>query len=142
MTDIEDSVPLRQLLDMAGPGEYLANMAYVSQTPGLDQARDDLRRRVTESYGIATTMGYGHRFLQSTGQLHKGGPGSGLFLQLTADHAEDLAIPGAPFTFGVLVDARALGDLQALRASGRRAVRVDVGPNPEEAIRRIADEVG
>ncbi len=86
-------------------------------------------------------MGYGPRFLHSTGQLHKGGPGSGLFLQLTTEHAQDVAIPGAPYTFGVLADAQALGDLQALRASKRRAVRLDLGSNPEAGIRGMADEV-
>ena len=86
-------------------------------------------------------MGYGPRFLHSTGQLHKGGPGSGLFLQLTAEHALDVAIPDAPFTFGVLADGQAVGDLQALRASERRAVRVDLGSDSEAGIRRMAEEV-
>ena len=116
-------------------------MAYIRQTPEVDQALDALRRRVTERHGIATTMGYGPRFLHSTGQLHKGGPGSGLFLQLTAEHAHDVAIPNAPYTFGVLADGQAVGDLQALLASQRRAVRVDLGTNPEAAIRGMAGEV-
>ena len=138
---MEDSASIGKLLEMAGPGDYLAIMAYVGQTPGIDLALDDLRRWVTERYGIATTMGYGPRFLHSTGQLHKGGPASGLFLQITTEHVQDLAIPGAPFTFGVLAGAQALGDLQALRASGRRAVRVDVGSSPEQGIRRMAEDV-
>jgi len=138
---MEDSASIGKLLEMAGPGDYLAIMAYVVQTPGIDLALDDLRRRVTERYGIATTMGYGPRFLHSTGQLHKGGPASGLFLQITTEHVQDLAIPGAPFTFGVLAGAQALGDLQALRASGRRAVRVDVGSSPELGIRMMAEDV-
>jgi len=86
-------------------------------------------------------MGYGPRFLHSTGQLHKGGPGSGLFLQLTGEHAHDLTIPGAPYTFGVLADGQAVGDLQALRASERRAVRVHLGSDPEEGLRRMAGEL-
>ena len=138
---MEDAGYLGDLLSMGGPGDYLAIMAYVPQTSELDQALDALRRKVTERHGIATTMGYGPRFLHSTGQLHKGGPGSGLFLQLTANHAEDVAIPGAPFTFGVLADAQAVGDLRALRGSERRAVRVDLGSNPEDAIRRLVDEL-
>ena len=138
---MEDSALLGKLLEMAGPGDYLAIMAYVLQTPGVDQALDALRRKVTERYGIATTVGYGPRFLHSTGQLHKGGPASGLFLQITTEHVQDLAIPGSPFTFGVLADAQAVGDLQALRASGRRAVRVDAGSSPEVGIRRMAGEL-
>ena len=86
-------------------------------------------------------MGYGPRFLHSTGQLHKGGPESGLFLQITAEHTQDLDIPGAQFTFGVLADSQALGDLQALRASGRRSVRVDVGSNLDQGIRKMAEDV-
>ena len=127
---------------MSGPADYLAIMAYVPQTPEFDLALDALRRKVTERHGIATTMGYGPRFLHSTGQLHKGGPASGLFLQFTTEHAQDIEIPGAPFTFGVLADAQAIGDLNALRAAGRRVVRVDLGAQPAEAIRKLVNELG
>ncbi len=139
---MEDSASLGKLLTEAKQGDYLAIMAYIRQTPEVDQALDALRRRVTERHGIATTMGYGPRFLHSTGQLHKGGPGSGLFLQLTTEHAQDVAIPDAPYTFGVLADGQAVGDLRALRASERRAIRVDLGSNSEASIRGMADEVG
>ncbi len=138
---MEGPTSLGELLALAGQGDYLAIMAYIPQSPKVDLALDALRREVTERHGIATTMGYGPRFLHSTGQLHKGGPGFGLFLQITTEHAQDLAIPDTPYTFGVLADAQALGDLQALRASGRRAVRVDLGSNPEAGIRRMADEL-
>ena len=138
---MEDAASLGKLLAMARQGDYLAIMPYVRQTAEVNRALDVLRRKVTQRHGIATTMGYGPRFLHSTGQLHKGGPGSGLFLQLTTEHAQDLAIPEAPYTFGVLADGQAVGDLQALRASERRAVRVDLGSNPEVGIRRMADEV-
>ena len=137
----EDSASLGQLLAKARQGDYLAIMAYVQQTPEVNQALDALRLKVTERHGIATTMGYGPRFLHSTGQLHKGGPGSGLFLQLTMEHTQDVAIPDAPYTFGVLADGQAVGDLQALRAAERRAVRVDLGSNPDVGIRRMAEEV-
>ena len=141
LPDMEDSVSLGKLLATARQGDYLAIMAYVQQTPGVNQALDALRLKVTERHGIATTMGYGPRFLHSTGQLHKGGPGSGLFLQLTMEHARDVAIPDAPYIFGVLADGQAVGDLQALRASERRAVRVDLGSNPDVGIRRMAEEL-
>lgn len=139
---MEDPGSLADLLAMSGPADYLAIMAYVPQTPEFDLALDALRRKVTERHSIATTMGYGPRFLHSTGQLHKGGPTSGLFLQFTTEHAQDIAIPGAPFTFGVLADAQAIGDLNALRAAGRRVVRVDLGAQPAEAIRRLVSELG
>ena len=138
---MEDSASLGKLLAEGKRGDYLAIMAYVRQTPEVDHALEALRRKVTEKHGIATTMGFGPRFLHSTGQLHKGGPGSGLFLQLTTEHAQDVDIPDAPYTFGVLADAQAVGDLQALRSSERRSVRVHVGSDPEEGIRRMADEL-
>lgn len=122
------------------PGDYLAIMAYVHQTPDVDRALSTLRRNVMERHQIATTLGYGPRFLHSTGQLHKGGPESGLFLQLTADHGKDVIIPGEPYTFGVLVEAQALGDLQALQASGRRVARVRLGSEDAAVVRRLAEE--
>ena len=73
---------------------------------------------------MASTLGYGPRFLHSTGQYHKGGPNTGLFIQLTADEPEDIAIPGHPYTFGVFKRAQALGDLESLREHGRRVVRI------------------
>jgi len=137
---MEETASLDKLLSQAGPGDYLAIMVYIRQTPAIDQALDALRRGVMETHRIATTIGYGPRFLHSIDQLHKGGPGSGLFLQLTGDHAQDYAIPNAPFTFGVLDDDQAVGDLQALRASGRRSVRVNLGSDQEAAIRGIGLE--
>ena len=127
---IDDSGSLDQLLAAAAKGDYLAIMAYLHQTPEVDQALDALRRKITSKCGIAVTVGYGPRFLHSTGQLHKGGPASGLFLQLTADHNPDLAIPGTNYTFGLVADAQAAGDLEALLASNRRAARVALGPDP------------
>ncbi len=138
---MEDSSSLRQLLDTAAKGDYLAVMAYLHQTPEVDQALDSLRRRIANKCGVAVTVGYGPRFLHSTGQLHKGGPGSGLFLQLTADHNPDLAIPGTNYTFGLVADAQAAGDLEALLASNRRAARVALGPNTAAAIFRIAQSL-
>ena len=138
---MEESGSIGELLRGSRKGDYLVIMSYIPQTPEADLALDAMRRQVTERYGIATTMGYGPRFLHSTGQLHKGGPGSGLFLQLTMEHDEDVAIPGTAFTFGVLADSQAVGDLLALRASQRRAVRVDLGSNPEAGIRRLVNEL-
>ena len=129
------------LLAGAANGEYLAIMAYLRQTPGTDDALAELRQKVTERYGIATTAGYGPRFLHSTGQLHKGGPGAGLFLQITAGHERDIPIPGMPYTFGTVADAQARGDLQTLRSLGRSVVRVHLDSGTEEAILRFAREL-
>jgi glucose-6-phosphate isomerase/transaldolase/glucose-6-phosphate isomerase len=84
-------------------------------------------------------MGYGPRFLHSTGQLHKGGPASGYYLQITVDRQEDIAVPGAPYTFGTLADAQAIGDLQALEATGRRAAAVRLAEVTEAAIAAVGD---
>jgi glucose-6-phosphate isomerase/transaldolase/glucose-6-phosphate isomerase len=141
LPDMGEAGAISQLLAMAGPGDYLAIMAYITQSPEVDQALDDLRRRVTEKFGIATTMGYGPRFLHSTGQQHKGGPASGLFLQITEEHSQSRPIAGTPYSFEVLADAQALGDLQALRASERRAIRVDAGADLASAIKNMVKEL-
>ena len=116
-----------KLLSQARHGDYLSIMAYLRQTPEVDRSLEDLRRRVTERHRIATTSGYGPRFLHSTGQLHKGGPNSGLFLQITEDQPEDVLLPGQSYSFEILLDAQSLGDLQALRDLGRRVTRVHLG---------------
>jgi transaldolase/glucose-6-phosphate isomerase len=137
----EPPASFKGLVAGAGPGSYLAIMAYIRQTPEVNSALDALRRRVMARYGIATTFGYGPRFLHSTGQLHKGGPSSGLFLQLTADHQGDVPIPGEPYTFSILADAQAVGDLQALQAAGRSVARVHLGSSGEAGILGLAAEL-
>ena len=114
-------------------------MAYLHDSPSVANAIHELRRRVMKQYGIATTAGYGPRFLHSTGQLHKGGPNSGIFLQLTQQHHDDVPIPDWPFSFGVLADAQASGDLQALRELGRRTVSIRLEGDPAVAIDRITE---
>ena len=142
LPQIEAPMSFQKLLSEVRPGDYLAIMAYVEQTPEVDQALESLRRSVTERYSIVTTLGYGPRFLHSTGQLHKGGPTSGLFLQLTADHTDDLGIPGETYSFGTLADAQALGDLEALQASGGRAARVHLDSAVGPGILKLADDLG
>ena len=111
--------PPIDLLAASRPGSYVAIMAYAPETPDLHEALSALRRTITERYRIPTTLGFGPRLLHSTGQLHKGGPDTGLFLQITEDRLHDIPVPGEPFTFGELVDAQALGDLMTLRSLGR-----------------------
>lgn len=115
---------LRQLLGMVGPGDYIALNAYLHASPGHTAALQAIRRRLRDHFRVATTLGFGPRFLHSTGQFHKGGPPSGVFLQLTAEPAADLSIPGQPYTFATLEAAQALGDLEALTSRGRRALRI------------------
>ncbi len=135
----DDGAKLARLLESSRPGDYLAIMAYLPDTPQIRETIRELRQRVMMKHRIATTMGYGPRFLHSTGQMHKGGPASGIFLQLTQDHQLDVAIPGWDLSFGVLADAQALGDLQALDHLGRRTVSVHLGSDPAAGIKRIVD---
>ena len=137
MPEATATVSPEALLSGAGAGDYLSIMAYVRQTPETDEALSDLRRRVTERYGIATTLGYGPRFLHSTGQLHKGGPGTGLFLQITTREHKDLPVPGEAYSFGVLAKAQALGDLRALQEKGRRVAGVRVGVGEASEIAKL-----
>ena len=138
----EDSAgSINALLAQAQGGDYLAILAYLPDTPSIGETIDHIRRQVAEKYGIATTAGFGPRYLHSTGQLHKGGPNSGLFLQLTADHATEIPIPGRPYNLNALADAQAAGDLQALRNRGRRAIRIHLGPDPAAELRRRSAEL-
>ena len=130
-----------KLLSKVYQGDYLAILAYVHQSPEIDEALERLRRNVIVRYGIATTAGYGPRYLHSTGQLHKGGPDSGVFLQITCHNQEDFPIPGEPYTFGVLSYAQAAGDLMALRSSGRRAASVHLGRDFATEIDELAADL-
>ena len=131
--DIGHALDAKLLFDRAGPGKYLALMAYVRQTPELDKLFAAFRRRILTKYHIATTLGYGPRFLHSTGQIHKGGPDEGLFLQITADHGEKLVIPGEPYSLGIVADAEAAGDLEALQKLSRPVAAIHC-PAGEKAI--------
>lgn len=125
------------LLAQASDGDYFAVMAYVEETEGVANAVDTLRRRVMRSHRVPTTLGYGPRYLHSTGQLHKGGANNGLFLQLVGGSGIDLPVPGEPFGFGALAEAQAIGDYEALKAAGRRVARVRLEGDPEAAILRL-----
>jgi len=115
---------LRALLETGSEGDYFALLPYLPADPGTVDPLQRMRALVRDRTGMATTLGFGPRFLHSTGQLHKGGPASGIFLQLTADPRRDLAIPGWPESFGILVAAQAAGDLAALQGRGRRVLRL------------------
>jgi transaldolase/glucose-6-phosphate isomerase len=115
---------LRQLLALTQPGDYFAILAYLPQDRETEGRLQRLRVGVRDALGVATTLGFGPRFLHSTGQLHKGGPDSGIFLQLTAEPSRDLPIPGWEESFGTLIAAQALGDLESLQRRGRRVLRV------------------
>ena len=138
----EAGVSPEGVVDGVESGGYLAVLAYCRQTGALDTELSALRKRITERYGMATTVGYGPRYLHSTGQLHKGGTGSGGFLLLTADDGDEMPIPGRKYTLGELAKAQAMGDLEALRAVGQKVAWVRLGPDVFESIRILADRIG
>jgi transaldolase / glucose-6-phosphate isomerase len=111
-------------LRQAQPGDYIALMAYLEPSSGFKALLRAIRMQLRDSLHVATTLGFGPRFLHSTGQLHKGGPPNGLFIQITADDPEDRPVPGELFTFSVLKRAQALGDLQSLESKHRRVIRI------------------
>jgi transaldolase/glucose-6-phosphate isomerase len=125
----EDQPALRAFLKQVKPGDYVALNAYLPRNRQTAALLRRLRLAIRRHTGCATTVGFGPRFLHSTGQLHKGGAGNGVFLQITADPVNDIAIPEEPLTFGTLERAQALGDLEALHGRGRRALRVHL-PSP------------
>jgi transaldolase/glucose-6-phosphate isomerase len=115
---------LRAHLGRIGAGDYAAVLAYVEMNAAHDTALQSLRVLLRGRFRVATCLGFGPRFLHSTGQAYKGGPNSGVFLQLTCDDAADLPVPGQQYTFGAVKAAQARGDLEVLAARGRRALRV------------------
>ncbi|HEY7590021.1 MAG TPA: hypothetical protein VH723_03460 [Candidatus Limnocylindrales bacterium] len=125
---------LARHLERRKPNAYLAIQAFIAPSGPRDDGIAAIRRLLRDSTGRATTAGYGPRFLHSTGQLHKGGPASGWFLQLTADHPRDRAIPGWPHTFGQLIDAQAEGDFGAIEAHDLPILRVHLGPDPDAGL--------
>ena len=119
---------LRELLAQLVAGrDYFALLAYLPSDPEVADRLQRIRAGVRDALGVATTLGFGPRFLHSTGQLHKGGPDTGVFLQLTAEPSKDLPIPGWDESFGTLIAAQALGDLTSLQRRGRRALRLHLG---------------
>ena len=127
-----------------GPGDYVALLAYVAMTPAHEDALCALRATIRDRTRAATSVGFGPRFLHSTGQAFKGGPDSGVFLQLTCDDLVDLVVPGRRATFGVVKAAQAHGDLEVLAARRRRALRIHLGADVAaglEALRGLVERV-
>ncbi|MGD0800063.1 MAG: bifunctional transaldolase/phosoglucose isomerase [Terracidiphilus sp.] len=132
---------LRAHLAQIHPGDYFATLAFLPMFPEHEAAIQALRHKVRDCKRVATCLGFGPRFLHSTGQDYKGGPNSGVFLQITADHSGDLEIPGQKLSFGVVIDAQAAGDLAVLESRGRRALRVHLGAELEIGLQALAEAV-
>ena len=130
---------LAEWLDLRSEGGYLAVLGYFDASPENAAAVRRLRQSLAARAGLVTTFGYGPRYLHSTGQLHKGGPEQGLFLVLTADPVEDVAVPGSDFSLGTLQRAQALGDVRTLRKRGRSVLHAHLGWYVEAGLETLAD---
>ncbi len=128
---------LRAHLARLQAGDYFAINAYLEMSAENEASLQRLRHRVRDAKGVATTLGFGPRFLHSTGQLHKGGANNGVFLQITADDAVDAPIPGQRYTFGVLKRFQAQGDLEVLAERRRRLLRVHLGPDVAAGLKAL-----
>lgn len=125
---------LWNFLSLARPGDYVSFQAYLPEDPETDGTLQAIRLQMRDALQLATTIGYGPRFLHSTGQFHKGGPNTGLFFQLTGRDSIDISIPGRPYTFGIFKRAQALGDLEALGRHARRVMRIDLGDDAKKGL--------
>jgi transaldolase/glucose-6-phosphate isomerase len=132
---------LRAHLARLGAGDYFALLAYVEMDAGHESLLQDLRMAVRDRKHVATCLGFGPRFLHSTGQAYKGGPNTGVFLQITCDDANDLAVPGQKYTFGIVKAAQARGDFQVLIDRKRRALRVHLGSDVNAGLAKLAELV-
>ena len=128
---------IAEFLDQAEAGDYIDLMAYLPETAENERELEEIRIQLRDGLQIASTLGYGPRFLHSTGQYHKGGPNTGIFLQLTVDEPKDAQIPDQPYTFGMLQRAQALGDLEALHKHNRRAFRIHLGNDANQGLQAL-----
>jgi len=138
---VSDADAIAALLSKVKPHDYVALTEYFGETIDRDQRLSAIRATIARELRVATTSGYGPRFLHSTGQLHKGGGDNGVFLQLTGGPKADLPLPGEKFTFGVLARAQAIGDYESLVSRNRRALSIDLGENVESGLEQLATAV-
>jgi hypothetical protein len=121
-----------------GTGDYFGLLGYVEMSAENDEVMQGIRKSVLERFECATCLGFGPRFLHSTGQAYKGGGNNGVFLQITSDDADDLQVPGQKYTFGIVKAAQARGDFQVLLDRGRRALRVHLGKDVSDGLRELS----
>jgi transaldolase/glucose-6-phosphate isomerase len=133
---------LAAFLDQARPGDYVALQAFLAPTGGLAAGLAALQGRIRDRVRVPTTVGIGPRFLHSTGQLHKGGPSGGLFVQLLDRPSGDLPVPGSDFSFARLIAAQARGDARALEQRQRRVLTLDLGDDPETGVEALVAALG
>jgi transaldolase/glucose-6-phosphate isomerase len=132
---------LKSHLSRLSAGDYFAVLGYITMNPANEKMLQSIRHMVRDKKKVATVLGFGPRFLHSTGQAYKGGPNSGVFLQITCDDAKDLPVPGQKYTFGIVKAAQARGDFAVLAERGRRALRVHLGKNLKSGLATLARAV-
>jgi transaldolase / glucose-6-phosphate isomerase len=140
--DADLAAYLRAHLARAGAGDYVALLAYVEMIPAHADILRQIRTLARDTRRVATCVGFGPRFQHSTGQAYKGGPNTGVFLQITCEDTVELPVPGHRYTFGVVKEAQARSDLEVLGARGRRALRVHLGTDVEAGLRQILAALG
>ncbi len=132
---------IREHIDRIKAGDYFGLLAYIPMFPENEAKLQGIREHILESKKVATVLGFGPRFLHSTGQAYKGGPNSGVFVQITCEDAEDLPVPQQKYTFGVVKAAQARGDFQVLAERKRRALRIHLGKDLAKGLDRLSDYV-
>jgi transaldolase/glucose-6-phosphate isomerase len=140
-SEIKGNYSLRAFLDAhlkrIQPGDYFALLAYIEMNSANEEILQEIRHAIRDRMRSATCLGFGPRFLHSTGQAYKGGPNTGVFLQITCEDAVDVPVPGQKYTFGIVKSAQARGDFQVLVQRGRRALHVHIGKNVQADLKRI-----
>jgi len=141
VSDPAFAATLKAHLESIKPGDYAAFLAYVPMSETHEAELSAIRLAVRDRFRVATCVGFGPRYLHSTGQAYKGGPNSGVFVQITCDDADDLPVPGRRYSFGVVKNAQALGDFHVLRERGRRALRVHLGTDVKNGLARLRQAI-
>ena len=132
---------LRAHISRLGAGDYFAVLGYITMNDQNEKTLQGIRHAMRDKKRVATVLGFGPRFLHSTGQAYKGGPNSGVFLQITCDDANDLPVLGQKYTFGIVKAAQARGDFAVLSERGRRALRAHLGKNLKAGLATLTKAV-
>jgi hypothetical protein len=141
LPDVPEQNDLGEILAKAEPPHYVAIMGFLEPSHEFDAAIDELRAAIRDKTKATTTFGYGPRYLHSTGQFHKGGPPTGLFVQLVDEDQNEVEIPGAGYTFGHLKNAQAIGDYLTLQDHGLPVARIRLGDDPVAAVRALKEKI-
>ena len=138
---IAEDEDIKTHLETIKPGDYIAFLNFIEETPEIDRKFQEIRTRLRDATKCAVTVGYGPRFLHSTGQLHKGGPDTGVFFQIIANDQTDFPIPGEDYTFSILKQAQALGDFRALSKRGRRVIGIELSNDTFAGLEKLAADL-